>query len=464
MSLSSSVNRKCNVDLLNIVVYNYLTSVNEKFAEEFLQEFFPDDVIDKSTEISLEDVVRSYYDKQICDIGDDNSESDPKDSVKHVKTKYTTLLHQTFEKYKSINVMNNLNDETETDSAPKSSLLATNLLKHVVYKYLKTISDELATEFLSEYPSLVVQNDGSKDLSLQKVVRKYLYDHRHCLKNSEEKSNFVSFKGKCLDLTDSNENSQSKPVVKMKFKSRPPMRLFSNDEDEILLEALQSLSSAEAVPSTKVRELMKLTNNRTRESIKERLKKLQRGTTKKEKKEFSLLEDKFIIDEALTAVAECSSLDATYLSKKVMYDIGKSFNRDMRSIRDRWSTIRTWLLQYYKKTLNLEIRPMLANALADNFESRESIDWKLMTTFKEFLGHTEDSLRTNFNNIIYYYKQRMKIDNVAASKLTLKQIANFASSGEYHPRKVSSRIENRQRDLIEYFEVNASMKNVRNFV
>ena len=235
MSLSSSVNRKCNVDLLNIVVYNYLTSVNEKFAEEFLQEFFPDDVIDKSIEISLEQVVRSYYDKQICDIGDDNSESNPKDSVKHVKTKYTTLLHQTFEKYKSINVWNNLNDETETDSAPKSSSLATNLLKHVVYKYLKTISDELATEFLSEYPSLVVQNDGSKDLSLQKVVRKYLYDHRHCLKNSEEKSNFVSFKGKCLDLTDSNENSQSKPVVKMKFKSRPPMRLFSIDEDEILL-------------------------------------------------------------------------------------------------------------------------------------------------------------------------------------------------------------------------------------
>jgi len=154
----------------------------------------------------------------------------------------------------------------------------------------------------------------------------------------------------------------------MKFKSRPPMRLFSNDEDEILLEALQSLSSAEAVSPTKVRELMKLTNNRTRESIKERLKKLQRGTTRKEKKEFSLQEDKLIIDEALNSLAvECSTLDATYLSKKVMYDIGKSFNRDMRSIRDRWSTIRTWLLQYYKKTLNLEIRPMLANALADNF-------------------------------------------------------------------------------------------------
>ena len=63
MSLSSSVKRKCNVDLLNIVVYNYLTSVNEKFAEEFLQEFFPDDVINKSTEISLEDVVKRYYDK-----------------------------------------------------------------------------------------------------------------------------------------------------------------------------------------------------------------------------------------------------------------------------------------------------------------------------------------------------------------------------------------------------------------
>ena len=56
MSLSSSVNRKCNVDLLNIVVYNYLTSVNEKFAEEFLQEFFSDDVIDKNIKISLEEV------------------------------------------------------------------------------------------------------------------------------------------------------------------------------------------------------------------------------------------------------------------------------------------------------------------------------------------------------------------------------------------------------------------------
>ena len=56
MSLSSSVKRKGNVDLLNVFVYNYLTSVNEKFAEEFLQEFFSDDVIDKNIKISLEEV------------------------------------------------------------------------------------------------------------------------------------------------------------------------------------------------------------------------------------------------------------------------------------------------------------------------------------------------------------------------------------------------------------------------
>ena len=50
--------------------------------------------------------------------------------------------------------------------------------------------------------------------------------------------------------------------------------------------------------------------------------------------------------------------------------------RSRTSVHNRWEAkIRSWVLQYYAKTLNLQIKPMLANVLAENFESLETVEW-----------------------------------------------------------------------------------------
>ena len=119
----------------------------------------------------------------------------------------------------------------------------------------------------------------------------------------------------------------------------------------------------------------------------------------------------------------------------------------------RWETkLKVWLLGYYSKTLNLDVRIMLANILADNFDSFSTIDWEQVSHYKEFSGHTDRSLRMLFfSNLAASASLNL---NVVKSQLTLRQVAEFA---EVHYRgdnvmKVSQNLQTRQMQIIEYFE------------
>ena len=119
--------------------------------------------------------------------------------------------------------------------------------------------------------------------------------------------------------------------------------------------------------------------------------------------------------------------------------------------------LKVWLLSYYSKTLNLDVRIMLANILADNFDSVSSIDWEQVSHYKEFSGHTERSLRhLFFSNIT---KSASKHLNVVKSQLTLRQVAEFAEVfyREDKVRKVSKNVQTRQIQIIEYFEKKKTM-------
>ena len=139
------------------------------------------------------------------------------------------------------------------------------------------------------------------------------------------------------------------------------------------------------------------------------------------------------------------------------------FNRHDQSVHRRWkANIRTWLLQYYAKTLNLEIRPMLSNFIADNFESEGSINWNyVLTAVPEFSGHTITSLRYLFASVIKNHASKKL--NTPIEKLSLKQVAAFADEN-YKQRKLRKRVEKRQHDLIEYFESLVKLNKIDNFM
>merc|ERR1712137_1515581 len=93
-------------------------------------------------------------------------------------------------------------------------------------------------------------------------------------------------------------------------------------------------------------------------------------------------------------------------------DLAKNLSRGGVSVLARWNTqLQNWLLQYYQKNLNLEIRPMLISVLADNFESIQSIDWDWVKKIPEFSGYTLNSLKRVFNQILHSIAQKLDIDS-----------------------------------------------------
>ena len=103
---------------------------------------------------------------------------------------------------------------------------------------------------------------------------------------------------------------------------------------------------------------------------------------------------------------------------------------------------------------------MLANVLADNFESIGAVDWKFVLTHREFHGHSVKSLMRAFTDLCNCLSKRLK---VRTSDLSLKQIAKFANE-DYKPRQLPKKVEKRQEELFDYFERMVKSRNIRGFV
>ena len=104
---------------------------------------------------------------------------------------------------------------------------------------------------------------------------------------------------------------------------------------------------------------------------------------------------------------------------------------------------------------------MLANVLAENFSSIETIDWKLVSKFPEFSGFTVETLRVVFfSSLLPCASKRLNIDRF---DLTLKQVSENAVENFQHLR-VNKMVEQRQKDVIGYFENAVKELNIKDFV
>ena len=230
---------------------------------------------------------------------------------------------------------------------------------------------------------------------------------------------------------------------------------FSPEEDAVILEAIKSDNLVTCEIARKL--------GRHRKSISNRVEKLKStGTSRRRYKTFQINEDYKLIDTALKHLAQCGSLEATTILDPELETLAASLARTAKSTKNRWELkLKVWLLRYYKKTSNLEIRTMLANVIAENFDSIENIDWKMLTKYPEFSGNTETSLRAIFFSILLpHAARRMKIDQ---SDLTLRQIAEAAEAHYQHPT-IFKNIEQRKKEVIEYFESAVNRMNIKDFV
>merc|ERR1711915_702331 len=100
-------------------------------------------------------------------------------------------------------------------------------------------------------------------------------------------------------------------------------------------------------------------------------------------------------DEAIKHLKHCKSLRETIIQNPI--EVSKSLKRNHNTIKERWDTvIKCWLLQFYNRNLNKEIRPMLVDLIYKNFESVLGIDWEFVVSHKEFSGYNIKGLKRLF--------------------------------------------------------------------
>ena len=181
------------------------------------------------------------------------------------------------------------------------------------------------------------------------------------------------------------------------------------------------------------------------------------------KNQFILEEDMIIIDSLIQNLLNNKTLRTALGSSHEFDDKALALRPNSRSkgVINRWNWMhQPWLLSYYEKTLNLEIRPMLANYLRDNFETRQQIDWDQTVQVKSFSGQTVASLKALFRTMIGNCKKRK---NIKYSEVTLQGIVEYANS-VFPDRKVRDPTKKRQQAVIEYFEESVKKHNIKNFL
>jgi len=275
-------------------------------------------------------------------------------------------------------------------------------------------------------------------------------------RKTENKVHLFKAKGSIKE-SEGDKSSNQKHKYFRKRMTGKGVRKFTPEEDKILLSAMEKYGD-----ETDSKQIAK-DLERDPASIRARIVKLKTGKSWREHHLFTLAEDIVILDAVLKHLND-QSLKMLNLPSSDWEEVAELLDRRKECARIRWwNLLKPWLLQHYSGTLNLDIRRMLANYLADNFKDLNSIDWTSVATKPEFTGHTQTSLRRLFfSNIFINAKNNLKANS---EDITLGMVAEFANKA-YAPggRRIVDRILTRQKAVIDYFECYVKKNCIKNFL
>eukprot|EP00092_Neocalanus_flemingeri_P034275 GFUD01037272.1.p1 GENE.GFUD01037272.1~~GFUD01037272.1.p1 ORF type:complete len:770 (-),score=230.53 GFUD01037272.1:155-2464(-) len=220
---------------------------------------------------------------------------------------------------------------------------------------------------------------------------------------------------------------------------------FTAEEDRILLQAIEQFGD-----KINIGKLEKQLNRRYA-GITRRIENLKNNKVSRDRRGFTLMEDLTIMDAVLVQLPE-QSLEMIDLSYAEWNCIGAPLGRDKSCLDQRWKFyLKPWLLQFFSGTLNLDIRRMLANYLAEHFEDIDSVDWSAVASKPKFVGHTLISLRNIFFKNLFKFTKKSKGGN---SEVTLKDVADCTNAKYKFVGlcTVQKNILRRQKEIIDYFE------------
>ena len=259
------------------------------------------------------------------------------------------------------------------------------------------------------------------------------------------------------------EGSENLVNKKIENHSKSKRKSFSRDqnsftpaEDKILMEAIES---GKELNNTKLGKMMK----RDSASIRNRIAKLIRSkSSSKSQKYFTLEEDLILIEHAVSKMGGGILLRNVNRSKLDFPELSQSFGRGIDSVYRHWvGKLMVWLLSHYNKSLNLDIRPMLANYVAEHFTDVDNIQWDKILTYPEFAGHTETSIGILYKGTMVRHAE-MRL-GVHRKHLTLRQIADNVEELS-KKLSVSEKEKRRKMEVINHFEKLVSERKIKNFI
>ena len=129
------------------------------------------------------------------------------------------------------------------------------------------------------------------------------------------------------------------------------------------------------------------------------------------------------------------------------------------SLAERWNhQLRSWIMQYYAGTLNLDIRLMLVNHVAETYQDRGTIDWDAIAAKSEFAGRTATNLKQTFTEILHF--ARKSLNKESSWQQLLDSCREYISKA----RRNSKHAELRKAKVIEYFENYVKNHKIENFL
>ena len=218
-------------------------------------------------------------------------------------------------------------------------------------------------------------------------------------------------------------------------------RIFTQEEDAVILGALQSEGGEVDFPSL-AKDL-----GRSYASVRGRLHKLQAGDTKKRHMAFALSEDMAIMDMVLPYVGQV--LEGRVPNWEWLRMAEEMGQRRCQSLRSRWEHyLKPWLLQHQAGTLNLSINNLLLTHLVSSYSSIDAILWSEVAKMKEFVGHTESSLRSLFYSKLY--KNAQNTLGKERGLVTLKDVAEVEEA-RVEEERITKGVKERQEEVIKYW-------------
>ena len=243
------------------------------------------------------------------------------------------------------------------------------------------------------------------------------------------------------------KSAMQKRTYRPKIVSQKP-KSFLEEEDEIIKAAIDK--SAGNIEKINIPSLLKLLD-RSHASVEQRIKKLLlTGESKHSLKRFSLEEDMVIIDFILDKISKSDkNIENVVKFPSDIIELGPILKRTHQSVFERWkSVLLSTILGYLRKSLNLDIKIMLANYLADNFTSVMKINWTEVSKQPEFSGNTEIGARKVFHRLLYKTSKELDIDK---GNITLSQVAEYARNHNLKTRR-TEKMRIRQLNIFQYFE------------